>query len=548
MTQASVLKITSPKEIGGKNIVTHPRQDNTLFKEVMAKTELSRDMPHLEHNKPTMLSSPTSPASLQNNPDRHPVKTDKAARSGENIDDSRENTKNIDTLNLETSIAGEEEALGGEVSSQMGTATLLPELEGGGLSEPEQVTLEVAHDKPLAVELKEPAIGHEAMTEKEILETPSLGLEKESLQTEKPTEESTRQMEGEEPTPVATVMVPLQQFNYDDEEEPHLIPGYTNEAIEVKEQDSVASLALQENKQGTEEELKADAKNFSPIDTDFQSKVENEAKDIGRLEHEENYFENQSLKSAIPSAENTEAKAGSIPKDGNLSSEEEVKKNILAHIAEALTPGNGEESDLSDSSFSNNPGDFDSNLLDEGLVPQMQDIEFGGLLTIDQGQLSVTFDGVENKPFENVPHRTQQISIAIREALSHGRGQVSVSLYPEALGQVDVKIEFAKMGTEQVITSIKILADRPETLKLLGEGVDYLKSSIKEVVKTADNASLSLDLRQGDNSNGAARDAEEHQESLLGRIKAENNLPQEEGIVRQYTVNKITTDSVDIRI
>jgi hypothetical protein len=267
------------------------------------------------------------------------------------------------------------------------------------------------------------------------------------------------------------------------------------------------------------------------------------------LAQEEDLLQTE-IKKDLPPLKNNEPKLPNLISAEATTAEEDssdnLKETILKEISRVIdskkletNPDNSSEFD-----FSGNNEEF----ANQSHQPILEEIDFGGLIKIEQGKLFTSFENAAKSLEDVVPHRSEQISLSIKEAISRGKNEISVSLYPEVLGQVDIKIEFAKAGNEQVITSIKILADRAETLKLLGEGVEYLKASIKEVVKTSDNASLSLDLRQGQDSNHNSQEAMDKHENIsrdLALGEQENDLTTRQYQVR-YSINN--DDKVDIRI
>lgn len=114
-------------------------------------------------------------------------------------------------------------------------------------------------------------------------------------------------------------------------------------------------------------------------------------------------------------------------------------------------------------------------------------------ITTTDGKLSIDFKEIANLPEENIPHRADQISMAVKSAVGRGQSEISLRMYPEDLGAVDVKIEFSEIGKVQ---SIKFFATKESTLELLQKDYSILERSLKEVVN-AEDASLSFNLRDG---------------------------------------------------
>jgi len=114
-------------------------------------------------------------------------------------------------------------------------------------------------------------------------------------------------------------------------------------------------------------------------------------------------------------------------------------------------------------------------------------------ITTTDGKLSIDFKEIASLPEENIPHRADQISMAVKSAVGRGQSEISLRMYPEDLGAVDVKIEFSEVGK---IQSIKFFATKESTLELLQKDYSILERSLKEVVN-AEDASLSFNLRDG---------------------------------------------------
>jgi hypothetical protein len=114
-------------------------------------------------------------------------------------------------------------------------------------------------------------------------------------------------------------------------------------------------------------------------------------------------------------------------------------------------------------------------------------------VTMNDGKLSIDFKEIANLPEENIPHRADQISMAVKSAVGRGQSEISLRMYPEDLGAVDVKIEFSEVGKVQ---SIKFFAAKESTLELLQKDYSILERSLKEVIN-AEDASLSFNLKDG---------------------------------------------------
>lgn len=129
----------------------------------------------------------------------------------------------------------------------------------------------------------------------------------------------------------------------------------------------------------------------------------------------------------------------------------------------------------------------------------------------------------------NIPHRNDQVVMAVNTAVSRGKSDITLSLFPESLGSVEVRIEFSKIGE---VHSVKFYAEKQETLALLSNDAKALENSLSKVVNI-DDASLSFNLKDGnENSNNF----EQPQQQL--------NIVQDEDNTGPTTNKSYTTTSV----
>lgn len=127
---------------------------------------------------------------------------------------------------------------------------------------------------------------------------------------------------------------------------------------------------------------------------------------------------------------------------------------------------------------------------------------YGGTIEINQDdKLVVSFkDNLVVK--SNIPHRSEQISLSIKEAISNGKSTVTINMYPKALGAIDIHIEFSTVGGKQIVESIKFAAERRETLDIIHKSEADLRKNLTEVTKSSEEASLEFNLKHND-GNGA---------------------------------------------
>lgn len=115
---------------------------------------------------------------------------------------------------------------------------------------------------------------------------------------------------------------------------------------------------------------------------------------------------------------------------------------------------------------------------------------------------NVTFKGYAAGSLQNDTLKpAMQVSLAVNEvvnsALSAGKKQIIINLHPQTLGAVKVEI-LSHIGQDGAskLESIKISADKHDTLIMLEERRADLAKSLKEVSGTKEEANLQFETRQ----------------------------------------------------
>ncbi|PCJ29574.1 MAG: hypothetical protein COA94_00800 [Rickettsiales bacterium] len=158
------------------------------------------------------------------------------------------------------------------------------------------------------------------------------------------------------------------------------------------------------------------------------------------------------------------------------------------------------------------------------------------------------------------PKPQAQIALAVNAAASSGTNgakEITINLFPDALGAVKVEI-LSAIGQDGVskIQSIKIIADRRETLEILEKSRIDLEKSLKEVTDTKEEASLEFEMnQQGEQQRGGYFESLEERANWMSKfadITSEDaqdsdprNIPNElltsipasTGYVTKYSVN-----------
>lgn len=176
---------------------------------------------------------------------------------------------------------------------------------------------------------------------------------------------------------------------------------------------------------------------------------------------------------------------------------------------------------------------------------------FGGAIETNQdGKLVVSFKENLVAKSDTTPHRSEQIALSIKEAASSGKSNVTINMYPKALGAIDIHIEFSMVGGKQVVESIRITAERRDTLDIIQKSEAELRKNLTEVTKSSEDASLEFNLKHNDGNGGKGnyfQDLEERQ-NWMNKFHSQTDKVAELNSATGYSDQNsyITEDSVNI--
>lgn len=153
------------------------------------------------------------------------------------------------------------------------------------------------------------------------------------------------------------------------------------------------------------------------------------------------------------------------------------------------------------------------------------------------GIFEITFEGNNNNlKRSETPKLPMQVSLAIKEVLNlnsdSGKKQITINLHPHSLGAVKVEI-LSQIGQDGVskIESIKISADKHDTLVMLEERRADLSKSLKEVNGAQEKeASLQFEMSQ---------DQGKRQEAYFSSMEERDNwMSKFSGLISDIPVNE----------
>ena len=99
-------------------------------------------------------------------------------------------------------------------------------------------------------------------------------------------------------------------------------------------------------------------------------------------------------------------------------------------------------------------------------------------------------------------HNINEIKVQIEQAVAKGDSKISVQMAPEALGKVDVVVNIID-GKYQFDFQV----EQEQTLRLLQDNIEILRSHIIAVTKSPDN-NFSFNLKDGNNN--SSQQQEQH--------------------------------------
>ncbi len=121
-----------------------------------------------------------------------------------------------------------------------------------------------------------------------------------------------------------------------------------------------------------------------------------------------------------------------------------------------------------------------------------------GTGTAPQAQAQATTAAASSPRAAPVPIAPEALGLAIARHVADGQKVFEISLAPEELGRVDVRLEFAEDGR----VTAHVYADRAETLGLLQRDRAELARSLTGQGLNTDTTSLNFALRDGSSSGG----------------------------------------------
>jgi hypothetical protein len=176
---------------------------------------------------------------------------------------------------------------------------------------------------------------------------------------------------------------------------------------------------------------------------------------------------------------------------------------------------------------------IDDEILETMSFDEFNDLQISNFAVIDSSKIKpeISFDSGMISTNKTTIQPQEQLSLSLKYAVSQGKSEVTINLYPKALGAIDVKIEFATNSAGQTeVQKVIITADRSSTLKLLENTKSHLETALAELKKetattvtesSKKEASLQFDMRGGssDQSNEGYFTSFEERENWMNKFK-----------------------------
>ena len=176
---------------------------------------------------------------------------------------------------------------------------------------------------------------------------------------------------------------------------------------------------------------------------------------------------------------------------------------------------------------------IDDEILETMSFDKFNDLQISDFAAIDSSKIKpeISFDSGMISANKTTIQPQEQLSLSLKYAVSQGKSEVTINLYPKALGAIDVKIEFATNSAGQTeVQKVLITADRSSTLKLLENTKSHLETALAELKKetattvtesSKKEASLQFDMRGGssDQSNEGYFTSFEERENWMNKFK-----------------------------
>ncbi len=156
----------------------------------------------------------------------------------------------------------------------------------------------------------------------------------------------------------------------------------------------------------------------------------------------------------------------------------------------------------------------------------------------------ISFKEIASQQLENIPHRNDQVRMAVETAVKNGYSKITLQMHPNNLGNVGIIIEF----NDEKVVSIRFMAENRNTSELLAKDFAVLERELSKVVNIDRETSLSFDFK-GDNSGNSSHQAEQNKKDILSTpLMLQEDTASDNSKKNRYGASLLRAGGVDIEV
>ncbi|WPY01327.1 Putative flagellar hook-length control protein FliK [Candidatus Trichorickettsia mobilis] len=157
----------------------------------------------------------------------------------------------------------------------------------------------------------------------------------------------------------------------------------------------------------------------------------------------------------------------------------------------------------------------------------------------------ISFKEIASQQLENIPHRNDQVRMAVETAANNGYSKIILQMHPESLGTIDIAIEFNK----EKVVSIQFRAENRNTSELLAKDCPVLERELSKVVNIDSDTSLSFDFKGDNSDNSSHQTPEQNKRNILStHLMLQEDTNSKAKPIKNGYGGRLSADSVDIKV
>lgn len=199
-----------------------------------------------------------------------------------------------------------------------------------------------------------------------------------------------------------------------------------------------------------------------------------------------------------PSDISVQIRAGALDNIQENVRKTDIEENMESVESELTTEFLGADFDDNSGNLGGNAGKQQSSAKTSQVITNL-----GGEINSanNSKEMVVDFTHITEKT-ESIPEPAEQLNISLKHAISSGKSELKINLYPRSLGAIEVTIELHKNSStgESTVNKIKISAESRQSLEMLEKSQAELARALSEVRESKD-ASLEFNMKEREDSN-----------------------------------------------